>query len=154
MYIFGGGHVGKALAPVLDKIGFNVTVYDYRPGLVTKENTPGAKEIIIGDYSDIFSKVTITPYDYVVIMTPGHQADFEVLNQILKTPATYIGCIGSRTKVAATTKRLKDAGYTDKDISRIHSPIGLPIMAQTPDEIAISIAAELIKHRAMLKADK
>ena len=154
LYIFGGGHVGKALAPVLDKIGFNVTVFDSRPELVTKENTPGAKEIIIGDYTDIFAKVTITPYDYIVIMTPGHQADFEVLNQALKTRATYIGCIGSKAKVAATAKRLREQGHTDENISRIHSPIGLPILAETPDEIAISIAAQLIKHRAMLSADE
>lgn len=154
LYIFGGGHVGKALAPVLDKIGFNVIIFDNRLSLLSEENIPGADKIIIGDYKNIFDKIDITANDYVVIMTPGHQADFEVLSQALKTKATYIGCIGSKNKVATTVGRLKELGFNDTDISRIHSPIGLPILAETPEEIAISIAAQLIKHRASRQAAK
>ena len=150
LFIFGGGHVGKALAPVLDKLFFNVIIFDNREGYLTKENTPGAKEIIIGDYNNIFDKISISEKDYVVIMTPGHQADFEVLDQTLRTEATYIGCIGSRKKDMATQMRLLENGHTMDNISRIHSPIGIEIYAETPDEIAISIAAELIKHRASL----
>ena len=87
-------------------------------------------------------------------MTPGHEADFEVLRQALATPARYIGCIGSRTKVAKTRERLKCDGYTEEDIAHVHAPIGLPILAETPEEIAISIAAEMIEHRARLTGQR
>ena len=104
--------------------------------------------MLLGDYRDIGAKVTLLPEDYVVIMTPGHQADFEVLEQALRRPTAYVGCIGSRHKVAATRARLLAAGLTDADADRIHSPIGLDIGAETPEEIAVSIAAELIAVRA------
>ena len=87
-------------------------------------------------------------------MTPGHQADYEILAQVLRSEATYIGCIGSRTKVAKTRERLKCDGYTEEDIARVHAPIGLPILAETPEEIAISIAAEMIEHRARLAGQR
>ena len=81
-------------------------------------------------------------------MTPGHQAEYEVLEQVLRTSAQYVGCIGSRHKVAKTKERLREAGIPEVDIARMHSPIGLTIGAETPAEIAISIAGELIAHRA------
>ena len=82
-------------------------------------------------------------------MTRGHQSDFAVLRQALRTPACYVGVIGSRHKVAATNQRLLDDGIAEAELKRIHSPIGLPIAAETPAEIAVSIAAELILHRAV-----
>ena len=133
VYLFGAGHVGRALAPVLHYIGFEVTVYDNRAELANAEHFPTAHEI-----AD----------DYAVVMTPGHQADYEILEQVLRTPATYIGCIGSRKKVALTRERLAAAGFSQQDIDRVHAPIGLPILAETPEEIAISVAAEMIRHRA------
>lgn len=148
VYIFGGGHVGKALVPVLSTIGFPVVMFDNREALAKKENYPCASEVVFGDFSAIYDKVTITKNDYVVIMTPGHHSDFEILSQVLRSEATYVGCIGSRHKVARTRELLIAQGYTDTDISRIHSPIGLEILAETPEEIAISIAAEMIEHRA------
>ena len=96
----------------------------------------------------IFDKVSLTADDYAVVMTPGHQADYEILEQVLRTPATYIGCIGSRKKVALTRERLAAAGFSQQDIDRVRAPIGLPILAETPEEIAISVAAEMIRHRA------
>lgn len=95
-------------------------------------------------------EVHITPRDYVVIMTPGHQADREVLLQAMKTPACYVGCIGSRHKIASTNQYLMDNGVEEAELSRIHAPIGITIFAETPEEIAISIAAELIRCRAQL----
>ena len=89
-----------------------------------------------------------TPDDYVVIMTAGHQGDLAILQQLLTAPVTYIGCIGSRKKAAFAREYLKQNGFTEADIKRIHSPIGLPIGGETPQEIAVSIAAELIAHRA------
>ncbi len=148
VYLFGGGHVGRALVPALAYVGFRVTVFDNRPAVAVPEAFPGAECVLLGDYRDIGAKVTLLPEDYVVIMTPGHQADFEVLEQALRRPTAYVGCIGSRHKVAATRARLLAAGLTDADADRIHSPIGLDIGAETPEEIAVSIAAELIAVRA------
>lgn len=146
--IFGGGHVGRALVPVLKSIGFRVVMVDDRAALAKKENYPLADEVILASFQDIFAAVTLTGSDCAVVMTPGHQADYEILTQVLRSDAAYIGCIGSRAKVAKTHERLLAAGFTEHDLVRIHSPIGLPILAETPEEIAISIAAELIEHRA------
>lgn len=148
VYLFGGGHVGKALVPVLAAVGFPVVVFDNREELAKIENYPAAREVICGDFGKICEKVTLTANDYAVIMTPGHRADFEILAQVLKSEASYIGCIGSKSKVAKTRELLLAQGYQDADIVRIHSPIGLPILAETPEEIAISVAAEMIEHRA------
>lgn len=148
-YIFGGGHVGQALAPVLAAVDFRVVVYDDRPHAATRENFPAAEEVILGSYSEIGSHLTLTEEDYAVVMSPGHQGDYILLEQILRTPATYIGCIGSSRKVAATRERLLKAGFSPEEIDRIHSPIGLPIGAETPAEIAISVAAEMITHRSV-----
>ena len=104
--------------------------------------------MIFGDYEKLSETLTIGPEDYVVIMTPGHQADRAVLLQAMRTDATYVGCIGSRRKIAATNAFLMENGIPEAALARIHAPIGLAIEAQTPDEIAISVAAELILHRA------
>ena len=148
VFIFGGGHVGAALVPVLSAVDFRVTVFDDRPEFANNARLPGAECVICGDYRNIFEKVTLTKDDYAVIMTPGHQADCEVLAQVLRTQAGYIGCIGSKKKVAHTNTQLLSQGFNENDLARIHSPIGLDILAETPAEIAVSIAAELIEHRA------
>ena len=140
VYLFGGGHVGKALCPVLTQVGFRVVLYDDRPQAALPEQFPQAPRVILGDYR--------RDRDYVVIMTPGHQSDFEVLSQALATPATYVGCIGSKHKVAAVREKLAALGFSQADMDRVHSPIGLPIGGETPEEIAISIAAEMIAHRS------
>ena len=127
-----------------------VTVFDNREDFARQENYPAAEQVIFGDYYHIEQKIHITPRDYVVIMTPGHQADREVLLQAMKTPACYVGCIGSRHKIAATNQYLMDNGVEEAELSRIHAPIGITIFAETPEEIAISIAAELIRCRAQL----
>ena len=150
VYVFGGGHVGKALVPVLANVGFRVAVFDNRKDFAKPENYPAAEQVIFGDYYHIEEKVHITERDYVTIMTPGHQADREVLLQAMKSPACYVGCIGSRHKLAATYKYLMENGIPEAELSRIHAPIGITIFAETPEEIAISIAAELIRHRAEL----
>lgn len=148
--IFGGGHVGKALAPELARVGFRVTVFDNREDFAKPENYPAAEEVIFGDYEHIAEKLQITARDFVCIMTPGHQADREVLLQAMRSPAAYVGCIGSRHKLAATNRYLVENGIPEQALSRIHAPIGLTIFAETPEEIAVSIAAELIRCRAEL----
>ena len=148
VYIFGGGHVGCALVPVLASVGFRVTMYDDRAALAKPERYPSADAVICGSFADISARVQLTADDYSVVMTPGHQADYEILTQVLRSEATYIGCIGSRGKVAKTRERLLSDGFDEREIARIHAPIGLPILAETPEEIAVSVAAEMIEHRA------
>ena len=148
VYLFGGGHVGQALVPVLANVGFRVTVFDNRKELAVPETFPAAEEVIWGDYCNIAEKVTLTENDYVVIMTPGHQGDFDLLRQVLRTKTRYVGCIGSRHKVARTQSLLRENGISEEAIASVHSPIGLPILAETPNEIAISIAAQMIRCRA------
>ena len=150
VYIFGGGHVSAALVPVLLPLGFPVTVVDPRPELAVPERFPGA-EVMACDFHTYSQSLTITARDYAVVMTPGHEMDLAVLRQVLRTPATYIGCIGSRKKTAYVNQKLREEGFSEEELARIHAPIGLPIQARTPEEIAISIAAELIRHRAQLR---
>mgnify|MGYP000811073042 FL=1 len=134
--------------PVLATVGFRVVMYDNREELAKKENYPMASEVIFGSFSDISGKVALTANDYAVVMTPGHQADYEILSQVLGSDATYIGCIGSRHKIASTNEYLMENGIPEAELARIHAPIGLDILGQTPAEIAVSIAAEMILHRA------
>lgn len=149
VYVFGGGHVSQQLVPLLSRVGFRTVLFEDRPEFSTPELFPTAAEIIRGDFAHISeSGVEITPRDYVIIMTRGHQKDFEVLDQTLRTGAPYVGCIGSRRKVATTTERLLAAGVSKEMLSHMHSPIGLEIKAETPEEIAVSITAQLILERA------
>lgn len=148
-YIFGGGHVAQKLVPVLTTLGFSCIVYEDRDCFTDILLFPGAIKTVLGDFKRLSDNITVTKNDYVIIMTRGHQTDFELLEQTLRTPATYIGCIGSRHKIALTKQRLAEAGIPEEEYDkRVHSPIGLEIGAQTPEEIAISIAAELILHRS------
>ena len=151
VYVFGGGHVSQELVPVLAHLDFPVVVFEDREAFADPALFPGARDVILGDFQNIEASVSLTENDYVVIMTRGHQADFEILAQVLKRPLSYIGCIGSRSKIAVTKKRLTELGYPENIYDRVHSPIGLSIKAETPAEIAISIAGEMIQHRAMLR---
>ncbi len=152
-YVFGGGHVAQELVPVIAHLGFSPIVFEDREAFATRALFPSAESLIVGDYSDISKSVSITADDYVIIMTRGHQADFEVLRQAMLTDATYIGVIGSRSKIATTNKKLLEAGIPESALKRIHAPIGLAIQAETPAEIAISVAGELILHRAERNGD-
>lgn len=148
VYVFGGGHVAQELVPVIAHVGFKVVVYEDREHFADPRLFKGVHHTVYGDFKDFTDQIQIKAQDYVVIMTRGHQSDYEVLYQALQTPAAYIGVIGSRHKIAATTKRLLEAGIAMEDINRMHTPIGLPIKGETPAEIAISIAAEMILIRS------
>ncbi len=148
-YVFGGGHVAQELVPLLSHVGFRCIVFEDRADFARPELFPGVFDTVLGDFSNIAEKVTLGPADNAVIMTRGHGFDFEVIAQMLATPAAYIGCIGSRKKIAATKERLfAEKGFTEADFARVHTPIGIEILAETPAEIAVSIAAELIRFRA------
>ena len=148
VYLFGGGHVSQALVPVLASVGFRPVVFDDRPEFADPALFPGAEGVLCGDFTRLTERVTVTADDYVVIMTRGHQADYEVLTQVLRSGAKYLGCIGSRRKLALCRERLLECGFTEAEYSRLHAPIGLAIGAQTPEEIAVSVAAEMIAVRA------
>lgn len=151
VWIFGGGNVGRALVPVLSSIDFEVNVFDNRPECAQRERFPQAKEVVCGDFCKIDDYIKLNKNDYVIVMTPNHQHDYEVLEQTLRMTEAYWGCIGSRKKAAAITERLIAAGYSLKTIEKVHMPIGIKLMASTPEEIAISIAAELINYRSNFK---
>lgn len=148
VYVFGGGTVSRELVPVLTHLDFRTVVCEDRESFVTAERFPDAAERHTGDFSVMPGMFNIKEDDYIVIMTRGHQADFEVLCQALRTRAFYIGVIGSRRKMAYTFERLRAEGFGEDELGRIHTPIGIAIKAETPAEIAISVAAELIMCRA------
>lgn len=153
VYVFGGGHVSQELVPMLAHVHFPVIVFEDREAFADPALFPGAYDVILGDFQQIEASITLSQEDYVVIMTRGHQADFEVLAQCLKHSLSYIGCIGSRSKIAATKQRLIGLGYPEDCYDRVHSPIGIDIKGETPEEIAVSITAELILHRASRNPD-
>ncbi len=150
VYIFGGGHVAQELAPVLSHVGFRCVVMDDRPEFADPRLFPTAEQVILGNLEKIDDFVTITSRDYVCVMTRGHAYDTAVQAQILRRQPCYCGVIGSRKKAAGVRKALReDHGLTDDLLDRITTPIGLEIEAETPAEIAISICAQMIRHRAL-----
>lgn len=149
VYLFGGGHVARQLVPLLHYIFFETTVIDDRAEFASSQQFPQASQTIVSNFSQVFQQLTITPEDYIVIMTRGHLADYEVLVQALHTPARYIGMIGSRKKISATfTKLIAQDGFSYSEISRVQAPIGLPIGGETPEEIAMGVAAQLLAVRS------
>jgi xanthine dehydrogenase accessory factor len=151
-YIFGAGHVSRSLAEFVKAVGFWTVILDDRADFASRERFPGADELVVLDsFADIGAKITGDRDSYVVIVTRGHMNDRTVLAQVLKLPVGYIGMIGSRRKCALIFDDLRREGYTDEDIQRVHAPIGVAIQAETPEEIGISIAAEMIRERAAIQ---
>ena len=149
VYIFGGGHVAQELVPVLSHVGFRCVVMDDRAEFTKKELFPGAEEVICGDLQNIGNYMTIGNDDYVCVMTRGHAYDTVVQAQVLRCRPTYCGVIGSAFKAAGVRKTLKEEyGLLDEELNLVTTPIGLNIKGETPAEIAISIAAQMILHRA------
>ena len=148
VYIFGGGHVAQALVPVLARLEFRCVVFDDREAFSNPQVFPEAEQCILGDFNRISDYLSIQPQDYVCIMSRGHQYDYLIQKQILTTPAYYIGVMGSRKKKEVIRQKLLADGFSQEDISRITTPIGLDILAETPEEIAVSIAGQLIAERA------
>ncbi len=149
VYIFGGGHVAQELVPVLAHVGFRCVVMDDRVEFTRPELFPGAETVICGDLQRIGDSVTIGNEDYVCVMTRGHAFDTVVQAQVLRCLPTYCGVIGSAFKAAGVRKTLKEEyGLADEELDLVTTPIGLNIKGETPAEIAISIAAQMILHRA------
>ncbi len=147
LYIFGAGHVSQYIAKIAQMVGFSVTVIDDREEFANKERFPDADEIIIDDFQNVFDRLRFTGKEFVTIVTRGHQFDAGVLGETLKRQTRYVGMIGSKRKVAMVFDFMKKSGFDDEAIKKVHAPIGLAIHAETPQEIAVSIVAELIKVR-------
>lgn len=148
LYIFGAGHVSRQIAPVASRVGFRVTVIDDRKDFADRKAFPDASEVVAMPFEGSVAALDIGEGSFIVIVTRGHLHDRDVLAQALRTKAGYIGMIGSRRKRDAVYRSLVDEGFTEEDLLRVHCPIGLDIGAETPEEIAVSIVAELIKVRA------
>ena len=147
--IVGGGHVGLALSRVLTTLDFELIVLDDRTDLPTLAANGFAHLRRVIDYENVAAEIPAGPHRYVVVMTVGYRTDAVVLRQLLGRPYRYLGVMGSAAKVAELRRGLSISGFSSEDVARLHGPIGLPINSQTPEEIAISIAAELIlaRHR-------
>jgi len=149
LLIFGAGHVSMPTARLAAEVGFRVIVADDRSAFANRERFAQADDVVVlTDFASALSGFTVDEHTYVVIVTRGHRHDKTVLAQALCSKAGYIGMIGSRRKRDTVYAALKQEGVSAEDIARVHCPIGLSIGAETPPEIAVSIVAELIAHRA------
>ena len=149
VYIFGAGHVSQQLAPLATLVGFSTVVLDDRQEFANRERFPNVAEVIVLDsFQRALEGLEINADSYLVLVTRGHAHDHTVLRQALKTKAGYIGMIGSRRKRDAVYAAMAKEGFVQQDFDRVFSPIGLAIGAETPEEIAVSIVAELIQVRA------
>jgi xanthine dehydrogenase accessory factor len=146
-YIFGGGHVSLYVSKVASLAGFDTVVIDDRPAFANRERFPEAVETHAGPWEEIFPKLRVNDFSYLVLVTRGHKGDLSCLRWALTTPARYIGMIGSKRKFIEIVKVLESEGVPPEKIERARSPIGLDIGALTPEEIAVAIVAEMIAVR-------
>ncbi len=145
LFICGGGHVAREVAALAAHLDFSVTVIDDREDLANRERFPTAERVICDSYENLPNY--LDPDACYVVVTPDHKADLQCVSTILPTQYRYLGMIGSRKKVAATFQNLRNAGFTEEQIDTIFAPIGIPIGAVTPAEIAFSILAQIIQEK-------
>jgi xanthine dehydrogenase accessory factor len=147
LIVFGAGHVGARLAEAASFAGWRVTVADDRADFADARRLPFAERVVVCDFHDVLGAVNPDADSYVVIATRGHQHDVVLAGQLVPRPLRYLGMLGSRRKVALTNKVLREWGVTDEAIGKVHAPVGLSIGADTPEEIAVSVVAEMISVR-------
>jgi xanthine dehydrogenase accessory factor len=147
LYIFGAGHVSVNLYTVARNAGFDVIVVDDRDAYANRDRFPQANEVIAEDFDQAMARLTPNESSYIVIVTRGHRDDMRVLRWAVQTRARYVGMIGSKRKTIAIFKELQGEGLPAHLFERVHAPVGLDIGAVTPEEIAVSITAELIAIR-------
>jgi xanthine dehydrogenase accessory factor len=145
--IFGAGHIAVCVSKLAKMVGFKVTVVDSRKEFANQDRFPEADKIIAEETEKTLKHLKITPSTYIIIVTRGHLKDEEVLGSVIKLGAAYIGMIGSRKKNATVFQRLTKKGISQEELDKVHTPIGIDINAQTPEEIAVSIMAEIIQVR-------
>jgi len=147
LIIFGGGHISRALHELAAKVDFRIVVTDDRPQFANRERFPFAAEVLAEPFESQFEKLQIDASTSIVIATRGHAYDELCMEKSLRTPARFIAMVGSRTKVAVFKANLRKKGFTDEELARVICPAGLDIGAETPEEIAVSIVAQLIAMR-------
>lgn len=145
--VVGAGHVGRALVRLAAFSGFRAVLSDDRVELCSPAIAPGADAYLPGPLLDHLQKLPLSPRVYVALVTRGYAIDVEALPVLLRSPVAYIGVIGSRRRWATAVKALREAGISDADLARVRAPIGLEIQAETPEEIAVSIMADIIATR-------
>jgi xanthine dehydrogenase accessory factor len=153
LYIFGAGHVAASLYKIARISGFDVTIIDDREAYANRERFPDAQQVIVEDFEKASAELTPSEFSYIVIVTRGHRDDMRILRWAVQTPARYIGMIGSKRKIITIFKDLQGEGLAASLFDRVHAPIGLDIGAITPEEIAVSITAELIAKRRNVERD-
>jgi xanthine dehydrogenase accessory factor len=153
LYIFGAGHVAASLYRVARIAGFDVTIIDDREAYANRERFPEAQEVIAEDFDKAAVRLTPGESSYIVIVTRGHRDDMRMLRWAVQTPARYIGMIGSKRKTITIFKELQNEGLAAHLFDRVHAPVGLDIGAITPEEIAVSITAELIAARRRVERE-
>lgn len=145
LYIFGAGHIGQQLFPLGKKIGFSVTIIDNRSELLLPEAYPEDIKLLNMEPVEALPLLSFDSSTYVVIITHKHIHDFDILRQVIHKPLAYVGMIGSSRKVGQALMKLQEEGITNENLKKLYAPIGFGIKADTPEEIAILIAAELVK---------
>jgi len=151
LIIFGAGHIGSALSKIAKILGFTVTVVDNRPDFAQKEKLSWADKVIADDYHKALQELVFSDTTYLVILTHRHVHDVEILEHCARQSFRYLGMIGSQKKVTKAFQQLRDNAIGEETIKRIHAPVGIGIGADTPAEIAISIAAQLVAERSDTK---
>lgn len=146
-FIFGGGHVSKSISKVANLAGFATVIVDDREAFANKERFPEADEVYADEYEKVFPQLAITSTSYLIIVTRGHRDDMRVLRWAVETPAKYVAMIGSKRKTISVVKELEKEGLPRHLFEKIFAPMGLEIGAETPEEIAISVVAEMIAVR-------
>jgi xanthine dehydrogenase accessory factor len=147
LYIFGAGHVSQYISRIADLVGFDVTIIDDRADFANQDRFPEARSTVVRGFDTIIDYLSFTGSEYVVIVTRGHKHDALVLEQTIRQPTRYLGMIGSRRKIHLVFDHVRAKGVPDSLIERVFAPIGVDIKAETPEEIAVSIMAEIIKVR-------
>ena len=146
-YIFGGGHISKSLSKVASLAGFRTGVIDDREQYANAERFPEAFAVYADDYENVFPKLEVSSSTYLIIVTRGHRDDMRVLRWAVQTEARYVAMIGSKRKTIEVAKQLLRDGVAAEKLARVHAPMGFDIGAVTPEEIAVSVVAEMIHHR-------
>jgi xanthine dehydrogenase accessory factor len=144
LFIFGAGHVGQCIAEAVKGLGIKVAVVDDRIKYASRERFPSAEAIYVDAWETVFDKLNVSDSSYLIVATRGHREDLTCLRYALRSPARYIGLLGSRRKIGLFHETLEKEGFDPACFERISSPVGLEIGSETPEEIAISIAAELV----------
>ena len=145
LILCGGGHVAREVAAIAARLDFRIRIIDDRPEIMGADYFPDAAEVICDSYDNLGKY--LEPGACYIVVTPNHKADYQCVSTILRTDFQYLGMIGSRSKVATTKEKLQKEGFTEDQISRLFAPIGLPIHAVTPAEIAVSILAQVIQEK-------